>query len=444
MDLWTSSPDTLLDRLRSSDVSRAFVVRDADSGRLVASHPLLEDIVRKVEADARDYRGHEGFFLEVGSESGHLLGAFIHRTERGQAAGGTRFWSYKALEDYIRDGLRLSRGMGQKCALAGLWWGGGKGVIARRTGEDHRDAAVRARVYRDYGRFMSGLRGCYVTAEDVGTTPTDMAAVFTTTRYTTCIPPEFGGSGNPSVLTPRGVVIAMEAALEHLALGPIEGKTVAMQGLGNVSYYMVGELVARKVSRIVGVDIDLAAVQAVQEQWPSVDARVVEPGDLSVFAERCDVLAPNAVGATLNPSTIPMIQAPVVCGAANNQLEESPRDARALQERGVLYVPDFLANRMGIVNCANEQYGVFDGDTAVAAHLDRAAPHGVFKRCREVLDRAATSQRTPAEEAEALVDELSEQRHPIWGNRAREIIDHLVHGGWADRGPRRATTTAAE
>lgn len=433
MDLWNSRTEALIEQLRSQGISRAYVVRDPQSGSLIASHRLLEGVAQAVAADTRDYHGHEGFFLEIGGESGHLLGAFIHRTKRGQAAGGVRFWSYASVGDYVRDGLRLARGMGHKNALAGLWWGGGKGVIARRPGQDHRDSALRGRVYRDYGRFMSGLCGCYITAEDVGTTPEDMASVFATTRYTTCIPPDCGGSGNPSVLTASGVVVAMEAALEHLGLGTLQGKTVAMQGLGNVSYYMAGELVERGVSNIVGVDIDLAAVQSVKEQWPTVDARLVAPDDVSIFAHRCDVLAPNAVGASLNPKTIPQITAPIVCGAANNQLEASPRDARLLHEQGVLYVPDFLANRMGIVNCANEQYGVFEGDAAVAAHLDRDVAHGVFRRCREVFERAAESGRTTAEEAETLADELSQEPHPIWGDRAREIMSHLVRSGWAER-----------
>jgi leucine dehydrogenase len=430
------STDEMIARLRAEGLSRAYLVRQGDD--LVASHPVLQGLARFVHSDEPDYRGHEACFFEIGSESGHLLGAFIHRTRRGQAAGGVRYWSYDSVADYVRDGLRLSRGMGQKNALAGLWWGGGKGVIARRSGVDHRDTGIRTGVYRDYGRFMSGLCGCYVTAEDAGTTPEDMARIFQFTRHTTCIPPACGGSGNPSVLTARGVVVAMEAALDRLGLGTLSGKTIALEGLGNVSRFMIGDLLARDVARIVGVDIDLDAVQSVSDSFPSVDARVVSAGDSSIFGQPCDVLAPNAVGASLNPKTIPAIKARVVCGAANNQLQSSPRDARLLQERGILYVPDFLANRMGIVNCANEQYGVYGSDSAIAAHLERDTPHGVYRRCMEVFDRADASGRTTAEEAEALADELSEEPHPIWGDRAREIIDHLVGTGWADDVPVRS------
>jgi glutamate dehydrogenase/leucine dehydrogenase len=433
VDIWNSSTDEFIGVLESTGLTRALVITDSRDGTVKASHPSLQAFADALAADDNFY-AHEGCFFEIGPESNHLLGAFVHRTKRGQAAGGVRYWRYPTVADYVRDGLRLSRGMGHKNALAGIWWGGGKGVVSRRESIDHRDPEVRAAVYRDYGRFVSSLRGCYVTAEDAGTTPEDMAWVFRTTRYTTCIPREFGGSGNPSNPTARGVVAAMEAALKHLGLGTLRGKTVAMQGLGNVSFHMIGELIERGVNRIVGSDIDLAAVQAVVDRYNDsrLETRVVSRDDVTIFSETCDIFAPNAVGAILNPRTIPLLRTRVVCGAANNQLESSSRDARSLQQAGILYVPDFLANRMGIVNCSNEQYGIIDGDPVIESHLDRGAPFGVYQRCLEVCSRAAESGRTPAEEAEMLADELSEAPHPLWGHRGRLIIDRLVAEGWAD------------
>ncbi len=292
-------------------------------------------------------------------------------------------------------------------------------------------------LYRDYGRFMSGLCGCYVTAEDAGTTPDDMAFVYSTTRYTTCIPEKFGGSGNPSVLTATGVVVAMEAALEHLGMGSLEGKTIVMQGLGNVALHMLGDLLDRKVEKIVGADINDWTIDRVKKTYPDapIEARLVEPGDVSIFSEPGDVFAPNAVGAVLNPVTIPQIRTAIVCGAANNQLEDPKRDQHTLHERGILYVPDFLANRMGIVNCANEQYGRFDGDPAIYAHLERETPTGIYQRCMEVFARAKSSGRTPADEASDLADELSQELNPIWGHRSQKVINFLVESGWAGGEP---------
>ncbi|MBW2525909.1 MAG: Glu/Leu/Phe/Val dehydrogenase [Deltaproteobacteria bacterium] len=437
MDLWSATPEQLRATLVDAGQRRAYLITHPKTGKLSASHDSLASFVRALREGCSDYHGHQAGFFEIGAASGHLLTAWIHKTVRGQAAGGVRLWPYDHVEGLVRDGLRLSRGMGHKNALAGLWWGGGKGVIARRADVDHRDPEMRRKIYQDYGRFMTGLCGCYVTAEDAGTTADDMGWIFSTTRHTTCIAEAVGGSGNPSVLTAKGVVVAMEAALHALDQGSLEGKTVVMQGLGNVSYYMIGDLLERRVARIIGSDIDEAAIEKVRRRYgaDAVEARLVAPGDETILGERCDVLAPNGLGAILNASTIPTIRAAVVCGAANNQLEQHDRDAPALAARGVLYVPDFLANRMGIVNCANEAYGSFDGDPAIWSHLDREAPHGIWRRALEVFDRAKGSGRTPADEAQALADELAEEPHPIWGNRSQLIIDALVREGWAEQPP---------
>jgi glutamate dehydrogenase/leucine dehydrogenase len=428
---WTDPPAALSQAMRDAGVRRAYFVTDAQSGELRASLPALEPLVQTLR-EHPDYFMHQGCFFELGEESGHLLSAAVHKTRRGQAAGGVRFWRYETLGEFIRDGLRLARGMGQKNALAGLWWGGGKGVIARQDGVDHKDPELRGKLYRDYGRFMTGLRGCYVTAEDVGTTPPDMANIFVTTRHTTCIPEAVGGSGNPSQLTARGVVVGMEAALDQLELGSLEGKTVAVQGLGNVSRFMVAELLERKVAKIIGADIEQGVLDELLAAHPGapLELRVVALDDMSILAEEVDVVAPNATGATLNQQTIPTIRAKVVCGAANNQLELTERDGRALRDAGVLYVPDFLTNRMGIVNCANEAYGSFDGDPAIQAHLEREPEHGIFARAQQIFARAAKSGLSTAEEAEALAEELMDVPHPIWPERSQQIIDSLVASGW--------------
>lgn len=429
MSFWDRSPEELRDLLQREGVRLAYVVTRT-TGKMESSHPVLRSLADAIAA-SEDYGGHEGAFFTVGRDSGHLLAAFVHRTRRGQAAGGVRFWSYATLGEMVTDGLRLSLAMGQKCALAGLWWGGGKGVIARRPDVDHREADVRRRIYADYGRFLTSLRGCYVAAEDVGTTPADMAWIHSTTRHTTCIPPELGGSGNPSRLTATGVVVAMEAALEFLGRGTLTGKTVALQGLGNVASFMIGDLLDRGVGRIVGADVDAGRVDEVRRLYPEApfEGRVVSPDDRTLLAEECDVLAPNAVGTCLNPDTIPTIRAPIVCGAANNQLARTKRDAGALKERGIVYVPDFLANRMGIVHCANEQYGVFEDDPAILAHLERDVPFGIYQRTLEVLRRAERTGTTPAGEAERMANELTQEPHPIWPDRGRQIIESLVEHG---------------
>lgn len=431
MDLHKLTPAELCDFLNREGIRRFYLVWDDEAGRVQASHPVFEPLARLLEEDRRDFDHHEGVFVQVAPESGVLQGAFVHRTCRGQGAGGVRYWRYDTVEDYLRDGLRLARGMTHKNALAGLWWGGGKGVMARGTGRGPADPAMRRRIYEEYGDFMTSLQGCYVTAEDVGTSVEDMAAVFARTRFTTCIPPALGGSGNPSVPTARGVIRGMEAALQHLGLGTLAGKTVAVQGLGHVGEPLVGFLAEKGVKRVVGSDIDPGR-RELAGRFPGLDleVRIVERGDNSILAEPADIVAPCATGGILGPKTIPGIQAPIVCGAANNQLEDPERDDQLLQERGILYLPDFLVNRMGIVNCADEQYGYLEDDPRIESHLGDSWDNSVFNLSLKVLEESRRSGRTTARVAVDLAEERSRELHPVWGHRGAAIIRSLVRTGW--------------
>jgi leucine dehydrogenase len=428
------SPAAFCDLLAREGIRRCFLVWDEAGGRVAASHPVLEPLARLLAEDDRDYDRHEGVFLQVAPDTGALQAAFVHRTCRGQGAGGLRYWRYETMEEFLRDGLRLAQGMTLKNALAGLWWGGGKGVIARDTGQLVDGPEARRRLYEEYGELVTSLAGCYVTAEDVGTSVADMAAVFSRTRFTTCIPPALGGSGNPSAPTAHGVVRGMEAALAHLGRGTLAGKTVAVQGLGHVGEPLVGLLRERGVARVVGSDIDPARREALARRFPGFDleVRIVPRGDLSILAETADVLAPCATGGVLGPRTIPGIRAPIVCGAANNQLEDPDRDDLLLQERGILYLPDFLVNRMGIVNCADEQYGSFPEDPRVEAHLGDTWENSIYNLSLAVLDRARATGETPARVALGMAERRSRELHPLWGHRGAQIIRSLARNGWAE------------
>ncbi len=432
-DLARLSPNQLRDLLVDEGIRRFFLVWDEDEKVVRASHPRLEPLARLLGDDRRDFDRHEGVFVQVAPETGVLQGAFIHRTCRGQAAGGVRFWRYDTVEEYLRDGLRLARGMTQKNALAGLWWGGGKGVMAAGTAGDEGGPGVRRRIYQEYGSFLTSLRGCYVTAADVGTSVEDMAAVFSKTRFTTCIPPELGGSGNPSSPTALGVVRGMEAALAFLEMGDLGGKTVAIQGLGHVGEPLVRLLHERGIGRIVGSDIDPGREAALRERFPDLDltVRIVERGDNTLLGEEAEILSPCATGAILGPETIPRIRARIVCGAANNQLEDPERDDARLQDAGVLYMPDFLVNRMGIVSCADEASGSFDGDPALEEHLGDRWDNSVYRLSLFVLEEARRTGKTPARVALELAEERSFEVHPIQGHRGARIIRSLVSSGWA-------------
>lgn len=435
-DLLHVTPQELARVLRAAGIRRFWFVTDPATGRVTSSHRLLDSIATFLERERRDFMGHEGLFFQITRRHGVLQGAFIHRTNRGQAAGGVRHWEYPRFEDFLRDGLRLAVGMTRKNALAGLWWGGGKGVMARNPDIDLRDREARASIYREYGELISSLRGVYVTAEDVGTNVADMAEVFTRTRFVTCIPPALGGSGNPSAPTARGVVCGMEAALVACGAGDLRGKTVAVQGLGNVGSALVGFLLERGVKRVIAADVSAEAVQRLTAAHPGADieAQAVPPGDTTIVEADCDVFAPCATGAILNARTIPRLRTRIVCGAANNQLEDPAQDDRRLVERGITYVPDFLVNRMGIVTCADEQAGYVTPDPLIERHLSRDWESSIHKTTLAVLATARESGVAPGQVAIAMADRLADLPHPLYGHRGRAIIDSLVKAGWHEEG----------
>ncbi len=426
------TPQEFVQFLKEQRIRRFYLIYDSKKKKMTASHKVLQPLADFVGKDERDFNFHEGMFFQITSGYDTLQGAFVHRTNRGQAAGGVRYWSYDSMEDYIRDGLRLSKGMTHKNALAALWWGGGKGVMAHNPSVDKLDPVIRAKIYQEYGELMTSIRGCYVTAEDVGTNVTDMANIFSKTRFTTCIPHELGGSGNPSVPTARGVIAGMKAALKFLGKGELKGKTIAVQGMGNVGGPLIKFLFEEKVKKVIACDISELIVEKVKKEnkGKNLEARTAEKGDRSIFGTDCDIIAPCATGAVLTPQTISLIKAKIVCGAANNQLEDPVRDDKLIARKGIIYIPDFLTNRMGIVNCANEQYGYVNEDPFIEMHLEKDWKHSVYRTALTVLKESKKSGHPTGKVALRLADKLSKENHPIFGHRGEQIIKSLAADNW--------------
>ncbi|USK58733.1 branched-chain amino acid dehydrogenase [Peribacillus asahii] len=270
----------------------------------------------------------------------------IHDTTLGPALGGTRMWMYPSEEAAIEDALRLARGMTYKNAAAGLNLGGGKAVIIGNPHTDKNEAMFRA-----FGRYIQSLNGRYITAEDVGTNVEDMDLIHEETDYVTGISPAFGSSGNPSPVTAYGVYRGMKAAAkEAFGTDSLAGKTVAVQGVGNVAYHLCRHLNEEGVQLIV-TDIQQAAVQRAVNEF---GAKAVEPAE--IYSVDCDIYAPCALGAVLNDETIPTIKAKVIAGSANNQLKNSLHGEQ-LHERGIIYAPDYVINAGGVINVADELIG---------------------------------------------------------------------------------------
>lgn len=270
----------------------------------------------------------------------------IHDTTLGPALGGARMWTYASEAEAIEDALRLARGMTYKNAAAGLNLGGGKTVIIGDPLKDKSEALFRA-----FGRYVQGLNGRYITAEDVGTTVADMDMIREETDYVTGISPEFGSSGNPSPVTAFGVYRGMKAAAkEAFGSDSLEGKVVAVQGIGNVAYALCRYLYEEGAKLIV-TDINQEAVQRAVKDF---NAKAEDPKD--IYSVECDIFSPCALGAILNDLTIPRLKAKVIAGSANNQLKE-PRHGDMLHEKGIVYAPDYVINAGGVINVADELYG---------------------------------------------------------------------------------------
>ncbi|HYW06729.1 MAG TPA: Glu/Leu/Phe/Val dehydrogenase [Longimicrobium sp.] len=267
----------------------------------------------------------------------------IHNTVLGPALGGTRFWNYASDAEGIIDALRLSRGMTYKAAVTGLNLGGGKSVILGDPKTTRREE-----IFRAHGRFVETLKGRYITAEDVGTSVDDMEFVAMETEHVTG---RQGTSGDPSPVTAYGVYRGIKAAAQaKYGSDDLSAKTVAVQGLGHVGYYLCQNL-ASEGARLVVTDIDAERVQRIVQEF---GARAV--GTDEIYGVEADVYAPSALGATINDDTIPLLKVDIVAGAANNVLGDS-HHGDELHRRGILYAPDYVINAGGLINVFGELNG---------------------------------------------------------------------------------------
>jgi leucine dehydrogenase len=329
--------------------------------------------------------GHEEVVMCSDPSVGYRGILAVHSTTLGPALGGTRFWHYASDEEAITDALRLSRGMTYKNAVAGLPLGGGKSII---IGDNKtRD---REKIFRAHGRFVESLGGRYITAEDVGTSTSDMDFVHMETSHVAGLAEK---SGDPSPVTAHGVFRAVQASAHQVwGSNSLKGKTVSIQGCGHVGRYLAEEIHEAGAKLIVS-DIDSAKAARVAKV---TGAKIVE-GD-AIFEADADIFSPCALGGIINDATIPKLKVKIVAGGANNQLLEE-RHGDELARRGILYTPDYVANAGGVINVYGEVAG-WDAQRA----LDKA--DDIYDTVLKVFD-IAESQHIPTYEA---ADRLAEQR----------------------------------
>jgi leucine dehydrogenase len=318
---------------------------------------------------------HELVLMGEEERAGYRAIIAIHSSRLGPAVGGTRLWRYASPDAALTDALRLARGMSYKNAIAGLPMGGGKSVIMADG-----DAASREQLFVAHGRFVESLNGRYITAEDVGTSHRDMATVKRETRYV-------AGLRDPSPVTSHGVLRALRAAARHRwGSEDLTGRTVALQGCGNVGSALARALAAAG-ARLVVSDVDSEAGRRCAAE---TGASTVAPD--AIYDVPADVFAPCALGGVLDDRTIPRLRCEIVVGAANNQLAV-PADADRLAARDILYVPDYVANAGGVIDGARDICGWSDARVG-------AAVEAIYDTTRDILQRAEAAGVTPAAAAD--------------------------------------------
>lgn len=324
-------------------------------------------------------------WVAIGRDSNSGLTAIIavHDTTLGPALGGARMWPYQGENEALQDALRLARGMTSKAAIAGLPLGGGKAVIIGHP-SDKNEALLRS-----FGRFVHSLGGMYITAEDVNTCQQDMDVIRLETPHVAGVSPARGGGGDPAPFTAMGVFYGIKAGAEHLwGSSSLEGRSVAVQGIGQVGFELC-RLLHEAGATLTACDVNTVNLQRAESLF---NAKVVPPAE--IYRQEVDIFAPCALGAVINDKTAAQLRCAMVAGSANNILE-ADRHGDMLHRRGILYVPDYVANAGGLINVADELEGY--NSRRVTERVG-----GIYNTVREILSMAQNKSLPPFRAADEL------------------------------------------
>jgi leucine dehydrogenase len=289
-----------------------------------------------------EYDNHElvSFFFD--KKTGLRGIVAIHSTLPGKAIGGTRYFNYGSEDEALEDVLRLSRSMSYKCALAGVKYGGGKCVLIAPSKE-----AVKSKEYLEaYGKVLKNYFTNFFTGEDVGMSQEDIEELG---KVTPNIIGTGKKAGDPSLWAALSVYYAMRGALNAVyGSTSFEGKVINIKGLGKVGMELA-RLVNEEGAILVVSDIDKNRTDQALKSFSNVS--VISPSEF--YLHECDIFSPCSLGKDITDDVAKKIKTKIICGAANNQLV-SNQEGITLFNRGIVYVPDYVANGGGLINVADE------------------------------------------------------------------------------------------
>jgi len=328
--------------------------------------------------------GHEQVLVCSDAVSGLEAVIAIHSTRLGPALGGCRMWPYPTFDAAVHDCLQLSKAMTYKAAISGLSLGGGKSVI---IGDPRKDKTKQRMIA--FAKQVASLEGRYRVAEDVGIDLADIELFRRITPYVAGFTEEAGGTGDPSPSTARGVFYGMQACLEEVFGTPsFAGKRVAIQGIGKVGFALA-KLLHQASAHLIISDMDPERVAIGVREF---DADPLHPHE--IYRVDCDLFAPCALGGIINERTLPALSCKIVAGSANNPLENK-QTAAMLQEKGILYAPDYLINAGGLIQVAVGQGSNLSADDEIKK---------IYDRLKAIFSLAKNQGITPLEAADSLAE----------------------------------------
>lgn len=345
---------------------------------------------RHVLAEASK-RGHEQVIYFHYPRVGLKAIVAIHNTVLGPALGGCRMRAYDDEVQALDDVMRLSEGMTYKSSIADLDLGGGKSVLIA----DPNLSDGRRELFLKFAECLNDLNGRYITAEDMGTSVRDIGWMREISKFAAGFSRKEGGSGDPSPWTARGCFQGIIAACERkFSSKDLTGRRVALQGVGHVGMYLLDSLV-RAGAKVTVCDTNRTALDIAKSQH---GATVVDLD--KIYDVECDVFAPCAIGQTVNVDTLRRIKASIIGGAANNQLIDS-NVYPIIEERKILYCPDFVINAGGVISVAGEYRTNGWSEEWTTKKVDN-----IYHTIHKVLDESEKRKKFP----EVVAVELAKER----------------------------------